>query len=49
MKAVALTAPGCGHSEVRVVEDWPEPECGADDVLVRVRAVGLCGTDLARP
>ena len=43
MRAVALVAPG----EVRVVDDWPEPECGPGDVVVRVRAVGLCGTDLA--
>lgn len=43
MKAVALTAPG----RVQVVDDWPDPECGPGDVVVRVRAVGLCGTDLA--
>jgi 2-desacetyl-2-hydroxyethyl bacteriochlorophyllide A dehydrogenase len=43
VRAVALVAPG----EVRVVDDWPEPECGPGDVVVRVRAVGLCGTDLA--
>jgi 2-desacetyl-2-hydroxyethyl bacteriochlorophyllide A dehydrogenase len=43
MRAVALIAPG----EVRVVDDWPEPECGPDDVVVRVRGVGLCGSDLS--
>ena len=41
MKAVVYTAPR------RVeVADWPEPECGADEVLVRMRGVGLCGSDL---
>jgi threonine dehydrogenase-like Zn-dependent dehydrogenase len=43
MRAVALMAPG----QVQVVDDWAEPECGPGDVVVRVRAVGLCGTDLA--
>ena len=43
MKAVALTAPG----RVQVVDDSPDPECGPGDVVVQVRAVGLCGTDLA--
>lgn len=43
MRAVVSTAP----SRVTVVEDWPEPECGADDVLVAMEGVGLCGSDLA--
>jgi alcohol dehydrogenase/L-iditol 2-dehydrogenase len=43
MRAVALVAPG----EVRLVDDWPEPECGPNDVVVRIRAVGLCGSDLS--
>ena len=43
MKAVLLVAPG----EARVVDDWPEPECGPRDVVVQVRGVGLCGSDLA--
>ena len=28
------------------VEDVPEPEAGPDDVVVEVRAVGVCGSDL---
>jgi 2-desacetyl-2-hydroxyethyl bacteriochlorophyllide A dehydrogenase len=28
------------------VEDVPEPEAGPDDVVVAVRAVGVCGSDL---
>lgn len=43
MRAVALVVPG----EVQLVDDWPEPECGPRDVMVQVRAVGLCGSDLS--
>src|SRR6266536_2870484 len=43
MRAVALVAPG----EVRLVDDWPEPECGPRDVVVSIRGVGLCGSDLS--
>lgn len=42
MKAVLLTAP----QRVEVVGDWPEPALGPHDVLVAMRAVGLCGSDL---
>jgi 2-desacetyl-2-hydroxyethyl bacteriochlorophyllide A dehydrogenase len=41
MKAAALVGPG----EIELI-DLPEPECGPDQVLVRVRGVGLCGSDL---
>jgi len=41
VKAAALVSPG--HVEIVDVE---EPRCGEDDVLVRVLAVGLCGSDL---
>jgi threonine dehydrogenase-like Zn-dependent dehydrogenase len=44
MRAVVLDrAPGA----VRVADDWPEPEAGPGEVLVRVRGVGICGSDLA--
>jgi alcohol dehydrogenase/L-iditol 2-dehydrogenase len=43
MKAVALISPGT----VAVMDDWPEPSCGPDEVIVEVRGVGLCGSDLA--
>ncbi|MBW8887597.1 MAG: L-threonine 3-dehydrogenase [Fibrobacteres bacterium] len=26
--------------------DWPEPECGPNDVIIRVRQTAICGTDL---
>ena len=42
MRAIVYTAP----QQVGLVEDWPEPECGAGEVLVEMRAVGLCGSDL---
>jgi L-iditol 2-dehydrogenase len=41
MKALLLTAPGVlGYADV------PEPEVGDDDLLVRVEAVGICGSDV---
>ena len=41
MKALLLTAPG-----VLEYTDVPEPERGPDDLLVRVGAVGICGSDV---
>ena len=41
MKAVCLSAP----RKIDII-DVPEPELGHEDVLVEVRYVGLCGTDL---
>ncbi|WP_007026329.1 zinc-dependent alcohol dehydrogenase [Saccharomonospora iraqiensis] len=42
MRAIVLTRPG----QVREVDTWPEPEPRAGEVLVAMRAVGLCGSDL---
>jgi 2-desacetyl-2-hydroxyethyl bacteriochlorophyllide A dehydrogenase len=42
MKAIELTSPGV----VRVV-DRPEPVAGDGEVLLRIRRVGYCGTDLS--
>lgn len=42
MRAIVLTGPG----QVELVDDWPEPRLGADEVLVGMRGVGLCGSDL---
>jgi threonine dehydrogenase-like Zn-dependent dehydrogenase len=41
MKAVALTGPGQVH-----LRDIPEPEQQAGELLLLVKLVGLCGTDL---
>jgi L-iditol 2-dehydrogenase len=41
MKAIVYYAPG----DIRV-EDIPKPECGADELLVKVDACAICGTDL---
>ena len=41
MKALLLTAP----SQLALV-DFPEPRPAADEVLVRVRACGICGSDI---
>lgn len=40
MRAAVLTGPGALHLEQR-----PEPEPGPGQVLVRVRSVGVCGSD----
>lgn len=40
MKALVCRAPGCTD-----VEDWPEPKIDAGQVLIKVAAAGLCGTD----
>src|SRR5688572_27584980 len=41
MKALLLTAP----SQLALV-DFPRPQPAADEVLVRVRACGICGSDI---
>ena len=41
MQALVFTA--AGRVELR---DEPEPEAGADDVVVQVRASGICGSEL---
>jgi L-iditol 2-dehydrogenase len=43
MRAAVLHAPG----DLRV-ENVPLPDIGADDVLVRVMAAGICGSDIGR-
>ena len=42
MKAIIKKGPFPGVS----VEDIPIPECGDDDVLVEVKAAGICGSDV---
>ena len=34
-----------GGKDIRI-EDAPEPEINDDEVLVRVRSVGICGSEL---
>jgi threonine dehydrogenase-like Zn-dependent dehydrogenase len=43
MKAVVKTQGGPGHIEIK---DVPIPEIGDDDVLMEVKAAGLCGSDV---
>lgn len=43
MKAIMKVAPGVGNVEVR---DIAEPQVGPGQVKIRVKAAGLCGTDL---
>ena len=42
MRALVKTEPGPGMR----LEHVPKPACGPSDVLIRVRAAGVCGTDL---
>lgn len=44
MRAVVLDAQ---PRALRLVSDWPEPRPGPGEVLVQVRGVGVCGSDLA--
>ena len=44
MRAVVLDAQ---PRALRLVSDWPEPQPGPGEVLVLVRGVGICGSDLA--
>jgi L-iditol 2-dehydrogenase len=43
MKALVKTAKGVGLIELR---DVPVPEIGDDEVLIEIKAAGICGTDL---
>lgn len=43
MKAVMKVAPGIGNIELREID---EPQPGPGQVRIRVRAAGICGTDL---
>ena len=43
MKALMKVAAGVGNLAIR---DIPEPEPQSDQVLIRVKAAGICGTDL---
>jgi len=41
MKALVHTAP-----YVMELQDWPVPEYGPDDILIRVKACAICGSDI---
>ena len=41
MNALLLSAPSCLE-----FTSWPDPEPAEDEVLVRIRACGICGSDL---
>jgi L-iditol 2-dehydrogenase len=43
MLALVKTAKGKGHVELREV---PVPQVGAGDILIEIKAAGICGTDL---
>lgn len=33
--------------KLRIIDDWPDPTAGPGEVIVQVRGVGICGSDLA--
>lgn len=35
-----------GKGDYRLVTDYPVPECGADDILIKTEACGVCAGDL---
>ena len=41
MKALVNTAP-----YTLELQDWPVPACGPDDLLIRVKACAICGSDI---
>lgn len=43
MKALVKTAPGPGKLEL---QEYPDPRPGPGQVLVRMKAIGVCGTDV---
>jgi D-arabinose 1-dehydrogenase-like Zn-dependent alcohol dehydrogenase len=43
MKAVAKTAYGPFHLEYM---DVPNPVCGDNDIVLKVKAAGICGSDM---
>ena len=43
MRALVKTQRGAGNVALR---DWPEPTIGPREVLIEVRACGICGTDV---
>src|SRR5207245_621895 len=46
MKACVLASPAAIESNPLRIENLPKPEPGAGQVLIRVRACGVCRTDL---
>ncbi len=36
-----------GHGQAPVIDTLPDPEPGADEVIIRVQRCGICGTDLS--
>jgi propanol-preferring alcohol dehydrogenase len=46
MKAALLLKPGPIESQPLVITDYPDPEPGPKEILIRVKACGLCHTDL---
>jgi L-iditol 2-dehydrogenase len=42
MKALLLTAP----SKLELINNFPDPQPAADEVVVRIRACGICGSDI---
>lgn len=42
MKALVAYGPG----DYRLETDWPVPECGPDDIIIKTEGCGICSSDL---
>ncbi len=42
----AITGNSIWHHPKLEVRDWPDPEIGTQDVLLEIRACGVCGSDM---
>lgn len=46
MRALTLHISGDGRRQVRYEENYPKPEAGRGEILIKVLLAGICGTDL---
>jgi threonine dehydrogenase-like Zn-dependent dehydrogenase len=37
-----------GRESIAIIDDWPVPDCGDDEVVLSMHAVAICGSDLAQ-
>ena len=42
----ALKRFGTAFGGYKMMENYPEPECGPEDIIVQIRAAAICGADM---
>jgi threonine dehydrogenase-like Zn-dependent dehydrogenase len=42
----ALMRFGTAFGGYKMMENYPEPECGPEDIIVKIRAAAICGADM---